>query len=120
METLSFGDPVDLWESQDDHGRSHIGYGICLNPSILFIYGAQGLEECIIVSLEIVFLLYQEWTFFSLTPTLWNFGLVVRKSSFWLISQVITRLEHIGNETIKNIYYKEGGLSECDLKFWHI
>jgi hypothetical protein len=40
METLNFGDPIDLWESRDDRGRFHIGYGIFLDPSIFFIYGA--------------------------------------------------------------------------------
>jgi hypothetical protein len=40
METLNFGDLVDLWESWDDYGRFHIGYGICLDPSTPFIYGA--------------------------------------------------------------------------------
>jgi len=79
MKTLNFRDPVELWELWDGHGRFHIGYDICLNPSILFIYEAQGLEECIIVS-KIIFLLYQEWTYFNFIPTLWNFGLIVRKS----------------------------------------
>jgi len=31
METLNFGDRVDLWESWDDHGKLHIGYNACLN-----------------------------------------------------------------------------------------
>jgi hypothetical protein len=50
METLNFKDLVDLWESRDDHGKLHIGYNVWLNPFTLSIYGAQGLEECIIVS----------------------------------------------------------------------
>jgi hypothetical protein len=40
METLNFGDPIDLWESRDDHGKLHINYGVCLDLSTLSIYGA--------------------------------------------------------------------------------
>jgi hypothetical protein len=58
METLNSRNPVDLWESWDNCGKLHIEYDVCFNPSILSIYQAQGLEECIIVSLETVFLLY--------------------------------------------------------------
>jgi len=60
METLNFRNLVDLWESWDDLGKLHIGYGVCLYPSTLSIYGAQGLEGYIIVSPKIVFLSYQE------------------------------------------------------------
>ncbi len=72
METLSYGDLVDLWESRNDLGKHHIGYSASLDLSTLSIYGAQGLEECIIISLEIVFLSYQERALFSMTPTLQN------------------------------------------------
>ncbi len=40
MEILNFGDPVDLWESWDDCGKIHIGYGVCVDPCTLFIYGS--------------------------------------------------------------------------------
>jgi hypothetical protein len=40
METLNSKDPVDLWESRDDHGKLHIGYVVCLDLSIFSIYGA--------------------------------------------------------------------------------
>ncbi len=39
METLNSRDLVDLWKSWDDYGEIHIGYGVCVDPSILFIYG---------------------------------------------------------------------------------
>jgi hypothetical protein len=56
METLNFGDPIDLWEPWDDCGRFHIGYGICLNPSM----GPKDQRSGIIVSSKIVFLSYKE------------------------------------------------------------
>jgi hypothetical protein len=28
METLNFGNLVDLWDSRDDLGKLHIGYGV--------------------------------------------------------------------------------------------
>jgi hypothetical protein len=31
MENLNFGDPIDLWESWDDHGKLHIGYDVCVD-----------------------------------------------------------------------------------------
>ncbi len=68
-----------------------------------YIYGAQGQELCIIVSPNIVFILYQEHAFFNPTPMLRNFGLVVKKSYLWPISQVITKLECIRDETINNL-----------------
>jgi len=83
METLNFGDPIDLWESRNDCGKLHISYDVCLDPSTLSIYGAQGPHECIIVSMETIFFLYQERTFFISIPTLWNFGLTIGKSCFW-------------------------------------
>jgi hypothetical protein len=42
-----------------------------------------------------------------LIPTLQNFGLVVGKSYFWPVSQVIARLKHIGDETINNLNTKK-------------
>jgi hypothetical protein len=86
METLNFGDLVDLRESWDDYGEIHIGYGACVDPSTLFIYGAQGSEECIIISPKIIFVSYQERSFFSPTPMLWNFRSTVGKKCFWPIS----------------------------------
>jgi hypothetical protein len=55
METLNFGDPIDLWESWDDCEKLHIDYNVYVDPSTFLIYGAQGLEECIIVSSETIF-----------------------------------------------------------------
>ncbi len=72
METLNSGNPIDLWESWDDRGKLHIDYGVYVDTSTLFIYGAQGWEECIIVSSKTIFVLYHKQTFYSLTPTLWN------------------------------------------------
>jgi len=40
METLNARDPVDLWESWNNYGKLHIGYGVCVDTSILSIYGA--------------------------------------------------------------------------------
>jgi hypothetical protein len=82
METLNFGNLINLWESWDDCGKLHIGYGVCVDLFILSIYGSQGSEEYIIVSLEIVFVSYQEHLFFSSTLTLQNFGLTIGKSCF--------------------------------------
>jgi hypothetical protein len=65
METLDYGNQVDLWKLRHNPRKLHIGYGVCLDSSILSIYGAQGSEECIIFSLKIVFLLYQQWALFS-------------------------------------------------------
>lgn len=95
-----------MWESRDDLGKLHIGYGVYVDPSILSIYVTQGLEECIIVSPETIFLSYQEWALFSLTPTVRNYGSAVGKSCFWPISQMTTRLEHIGDEIINNLILK--------------
>jgi hypothetical protein len=39
METLNSRDLVDLWESQNDHGKLHINYSVYLDLSILSIYG---------------------------------------------------------------------------------
>jgi hypothetical protein len=36
-----------------------------------------------------------------------NFGLAVGKSYFWLINQVTSRLEHIGDEIINNLTMKK-------------
>jgi hypothetical protein len=80
METLNSKNLVDLWESKDDPEKCHIDYGVCLNPSILSISRTQGLEECIIVSSETVFLSYQEWALFNLTPILQNYKSAIGKS----------------------------------------
>lgn len=82
METLNARDPVDLWESWNNYGKLHIGYGVCVDLFSLSIYGSQGSEEYIIVSLEIVFVSYQEHLFFSSTLMLQNFGLTIGKSCF--------------------------------------
>jgi hypothetical protein len=107
MELWNSRDLVDLWEAKDGPGKLHISYGVYLDPSSLSIYGVQGREECIIVSLETIFLLYQEWAFFSPTPTLQNCGSIEGKCYFWPISQVITRLERIGDESINNLTTKK-------------
>jgi hypothetical protein len=39
METLNSRDLVDLWESRDNRGKFHINYNVCLDLSILSIYG---------------------------------------------------------------------------------
>jgi hypothetical protein len=106
METLNSRYSIHLWESWDDCGKLHINYDVFLDLSSLSIYGAQGSEEYIIVSLETVFLSYQEWAFFNLIPTLQNFGLTIRKSYFWQISHMTTKLEHIRDETINNLTMK--------------
>jgi hypothetical protein len=103
METLNFRVLVDLWESWDNRGKLHVGYNVCVDTSTLSIYGAQGREECIIVSLETIFFSYHKWVLYSLTPMLWNFILAVGKTYFWPITQLTTKLEHIGNETINNL-----------------
>jgi hypothetical protein len=82
METLNSGDPVDLWESWDNRGKVHINYDVCVNTYIFLIYGVQQLEECIIVSSETIFILYEERTLFSSILTLRNFRLVVGKNYF--------------------------------------
>jgi hypothetical protein len=103
METLNFGNLIDLWESWDDCGKLHVSYNVCVDTSTLSIYGAQGPKECIIVLAEIVFVSYHKLALYSLTPMLWNFISVVGKTCFWLVSQVTTKLERIGNETINNL-----------------
>jgi hypothetical protein len=82
MENLNSKDLVDLWESWDNHGKLHIGYGVSINPFIFSIHGSQGLKECIIVSPKIVFVSYQECLFFSLFLMLQNFELTIGKSCF--------------------------------------
>jgi hypothetical protein len=82
METLNSRNPIDLWESEDNHKKLHISYNVCLDPSTLSIYRTQGPEECIIVSVQIIFLSYQEWAFFSPIPLLQNFGLTIGKNCF--------------------------------------
>jgi hypothetical protein len=80
METLNVGDPIDLWESWNNHGKFHISYSVCVNMSTLSIYGAHGSKECIIVSSEIIFVSDQERALFSSTPMLQNFGSTIGKS----------------------------------------
>jgi hypothetical protein len=70
METLNSEDPVDLWESWDDHGKLHIDYDVCVDMFTLSIYGAQGSEECIIVSLKTVFVSYHEQALYNSFPML--------------------------------------------------
>jgi hypothetical protein len=70
MEILNVEHPIDLWESWNDRGKLHIGYYVYVNTFTFSIYEAQGLKECIIVSLEIIFISYQEWALFNLIPTL--------------------------------------------------
>jgi hypothetical protein len=82
METLNYGDQVGLWKLRDDPRKLHIGYGVCLDSSTLSIYGAQEQEECIIFSLEIVFLLYQQWALFNPILTLQNCGSIIGKNCF--------------------------------------
>ncbi len=81
MEILNFKDLVDLWE-RDDPRKLHINYGVYLDPSTLSIYGALGPKECIIVSLETIFVSYQEQMFFSPIPTLRNCGSIEGKCCF--------------------------------------
>ncbi len=103
MEILNVEHPIDLWESWNDRGKLHIGYYVYVNTFTFSIYEAQGLKECIIVSLEIIFISYQEWALFNLIPTLQNFGSTIGKRCFQPISQVTTRLEHIENQTFNNL-----------------
>jgi hypothetical protein len=70
METLNSEDLVDLWESWDDHGKLHIDYDVCVNMFTLFIYGAQGSEECIIVSPETIFVSYHVHVLYNSIPML--------------------------------------------------
>jgi hypothetical protein len=70
METLNSGNPVDLWESWDDHGKFNIDYDVCVDMFTLSIYGAQGSDECIIISPEIVFVLYHEHALYISIPML--------------------------------------------------
>jgi hypothetical protein len=80
METLNSKNPVNLWESWDEPRKLHVGYNVYVDTSTPSIYGAQGLEDWIIISLKIVFVSYQEWALYSLTPMLWNFGFNGKKN----------------------------------------
>jgi hypothetical protein len=79
----------------------------CLFRPIYFFYlWGLGTRKCIIVSLKIVFLLYQEHTLFNPIPTLWNCESTIGRSCLWPVNQVTTRLKHIGDETINNFIMK--------------
>ncbi len=41
MKTLNVKDPIDLWESWNDHGKLHIGYCVCVDMCTFSIYGAE-------------------------------------------------------------------------------
>jgi hypothetical protein len=52
---LTVGNNVDLWDTTSQVGKIHIGCGRCRNPMLAHVYGAFGMEYCIIVSPLMVF-----------------------------------------------------------------
>ncbi len=65
---------------------------LCKHIDSFYLWGL-GPKWCIIVSMETNFVLYREYAFYSLTPTLWNFILAIGKTCFWSVSQMTTKLE---------------------------
>ncbi len=53
---LIVGNNVDLWDITSHMQKIHIGCGCCRNPTLIHVYGAFGMEYCIIISPLMVFL----------------------------------------------------------------
>jgi hypothetical protein len=52
-EGFIFGSFINIWDV-DENERVRIGIGTCRNPSVVLIYGPYGVENCIMVLIEVV------------------------------------------------------------------
>jgi hypothetical protein len=46
---LAVGNNVDIWDTMFQVEKVQIGYGSCRNPKLAPVYGAFGMEYCIII-----------------------------------------------------------------------
>jgi hypothetical protein len=95
---MHVGDTVFIWDSNED-GRVQIKIGKCKDPSLVSIYGANGVENCIVVTIISMVEVFKERKFFCPTPTTQYCGSSMGNDCFWLVKDVF----HVGRRTCISI-----------------
>jgi hypothetical protein len=54
-----FGSSINVWDFCENE-QVKIGIGTCKNSSLVLIYGSCGVENCLVVSIEIVHEAFEE------------------------------------------------------------
>ncbi len=63
-----FGNFISMWDFRENE-QVKIGIGTCKDSSLVLIYGSCGVEDCLVVSIEIVHEAFEEQKLFCPTPT---------------------------------------------------
>ncbi len=77
-----FSSFVSIWDSHKNE-RVRIGVKTCRELSIVFIYGPCGVENCIVVLIEIVHEDCEQWKLFYIVPIVRYYGSMIEMEVFW-------------------------------------
>ncbi len=101
---MHVGDTVCIQDSNKD-GRARIGVGQCKDPSLVLIYGVNGMENCIVVTIIFVVLVFEQRKFFG--PT--QIGSSMGNDCFWHVRDV-SMLEE------KHVFLAKEGIQQKGLR----
>jgi len=92
---MHVGDTISIWDLSKD-GKVRIRVGQCKDPLLVSIYGTNGMEYCIVVTIVSMVKAFEEQRLFFPTPVTRYCGSSMGNDCFWLARDVF----HVG----KNIY----------------
>jgi hypothetical protein len=81
-EGFIFGSSVNLWDV-DENERLRIGIGMCRDSSVVPLYGTYGVENCIVVLIEVVNEDCEQQKLFCLVPNVRYYGSTMGIEVFW-------------------------------------
>jgi hypothetical protein len=81
-EGFIFGSFISIWDIGKDE-RVRIGIGTCKDLLIVPIYGPCGMENCIVVIIEVVNEDCEQWKLFCPIPSVRYYKLEVEIEVFW-------------------------------------
>jgi hypothetical protein len=81
-EGFIFGSSINIWDV-DENERVRIGIGTCKNPLVVLIYGPCGMENCIVVLIEVMNEDCEQWKLFCLVPSVRYYGSTIGVEVFW-------------------------------------
>jgi hypothetical protein len=67
VEGFMFSSSINIWDFRENE-RVKIGIGWCRNPSFVSIYCSCGVENFLVVLIEIMHKAFEEWKLFCPTP----------------------------------------------------
>jgi hypothetical protein len=81
-EGIIFGSSISIWEA-DKNEKVNIGIEMCRDPLVVPIYGPYGVENYIVVLIEVVNEDCEQWKLFCAIPSARYYRSIVGIEVFW-------------------------------------